>query len=117
MVQVCLLLLCTRILRLPNKTQKLCFDGAFDYSFPVGYLALEDLAAHNKDMKIQQHLPQSGKSDSSAMPASQPLSDNGRGVSADLVPSRLASDVSSDSFILDSRLAPEQNYHFIASSK
>jgi hypothetical protein len=76
-----------------EKSEIPCFDGAFDSS-PVAYLAL-DYLADDETRKIQQHLPQSGKSETTS---ATPLGDSGhvsfpRENAAGVVPSR--SDVSS----------------------
>jgi hypothetical protein len=78
-----------------------CFDGAFD-SFPVACLAL-DCFANDEAIKIQYHLPQSGKSKTAS---ATPLGYSGhvslpRDNAAGVVPSRQASEVSSGSDILD----------------
>jgi hypothetical protein len=64
-----------------------CFDGAFD-SKPVANLSLACLA-QDEAIKIQEHLPQSGKSETT----SGHVSDN----AASLVPNRQESEVSSSS--------------------
>jgi hypothetical protein len=82
-----------------GKSEIPCFDGAFD-SYPVAYLAL-DCLADEEAIKIQQHLPQGGKSETTS---ATPLGDSGhvslpRDNAAGVVPSRQASKVSGGSDI------------------
>jgi hypothetical protein len=82
-----------------GKSEIPCFDGAF-HSSPVAYLALNCLV-DDEAIKIQQHLPRSGKSETTS---ATPFGDSGhvslpRDNAAGVVPSRQASEVSSGSDI------------------